>query len=119
VRSTALLLLVLSGFAAAASNPATRQEIDALLAALGGSQCRFERNGTWYDAAAAVEHLRKKRDYLEDKGKIARTEDFIRLGASESSMSGKPYHVRCPDQPATTSRAWLEARLATLRSSAR
>lgn len=119
MKSVSLLLLVLAAVAAGASSSAVRRETDALLAALGGSRCRFERNGTWYDAAAAVEHLRKKRDYLEDKGKIAKTEDFIRLGASESSMSGKPYHVQCPDQPATTSRAWLEARLATLRSSVR
>lgn len=91
-------------------------EMDSLLAKLGSSGCRFQRNGSWYDAATAVDHLRKKRAWLEKHDKIRRTEDFIRLGASESSMSGKPYAVKCPDRVEVASKVWLESQLARLRA---
>ena len=106
--------LASGGFAATPAVAVT--EMDSLLAALGSSGCRFQRNGTWYDAGQAVEHLVKKRAWLEKRDKIRRTEDFIRLGASGSSMSGKAYTVACPDKPVVESRAWLESRLAALRT---
>ena len=106
--------LVAGGFAAPPAVAVT--EMDSLLAALGSSGCRFQRNGTWYDAGQAVAHLGKKRAWLEKHEKIRRTEDFIRLGASGSSMSGKAYTVACPDKPVVDSRAWLESRLAALRT---
>lgn len=105
-----------TGALAATPTPAVA-EMDSLLATLGASGCRFQRNGTWYDAATAVAHLRKKRGWLEKHDKIRRTEDFIRLGATESSMSGKPYQVKCPDGPAVPSRMWLEGQLARIRAS--
>lgn len=91
-------------------------EIDSLLAGLERSGCRFQRNGTWYDAAKAADHLRAKRAYLEKKGKIGSAEDFIRLAASGSSMTGKPYRVACPAQPEVESKVWLEERLRSLRA---
>ena len=101
--------------AAAGQKWTTDQEIDLLLRELGASGCRFQRNGTWYEAAKAKEHLQTKRNYLARKGRIRTTEDFIALGASESSMSGKAYRVACPDAPEVDSKVWLEARLKVLR----
>ena len=101
---------------AAAPSAKTRIELDSLVAALRTSGCSFERNGTWHDAGAAADHLQRKREYLQGKGRIATAEDFIRLGATGSSMSGKPYLVRCPDAPVVPSRTWLERRLSALRS---
>lgn len=100
----------------AAPPPKTSVELDSLLAGLGSSGCKFQRNGTWYDAPQAVEHLQKKRVWLEKHDKIRSAEDFIRLGASESSMSGKPYAVKCPDRPVVESRIWLGTQLARLRA---
>lgn len=102
---------------AATPSPRTRVELDSLVAALRTSGCAFERNGTWHDAVSAADHLQKKREYLQGKGRINTAEDFIRLGASESSMSGKAYQVRCPDKPVVPSKVWLERKLAALRSS--
>lgn len=110
-----ILVLSVAGLAATPSAK-TRAEIDSLVAALRTSGCSFERNGTWHDAGAAADHLQKKREYLQGKDRIAIAEDFIRLGATGSSMSGKPYLVRCPDAPVVTSRTWLERRLSRLRS---
>jgi hypothetical protein len=45
-------------------------------------------------------------------------EDFIRMAGSESSMSGKPYRVACPDEPEVDSQVWLEAALRRIREAA-
>ena len=111
-----VLVLAIPALAATPS-ARTRVELDSLVAALRTSGCSFQRNGTWHDAAAAADHLQKKREVLQGKGRIGTTEDFIRLGASESSMSGKPYQVRCPDKPVVPSKVWLERKLAALRAS--
>ena len=117
--SCPLATILVCAFAASAATPSTKTgaELDSLVAALRNSGCSFERNGTWHDADAAADHLQKKRDFLQRKGRIATAEDFIRLGASESSMSGKPYQVRCPDKPVVPSKVWLERKLAALRAS--
>jgi Family of unknown function (DUF5329) len=43
--------------------------------------------------AAALKHLQTKYGYA--KGHVGSAEDFIRLAASRSSMTGEPYLVRC------------------------
>lgn len=108
-----LPLLATTAFAAA---PKADAEIDALLKRLRTSGCSFQRNGTWYEAAKATEHLQTKRAYFDKKGKLSSAEDFIRLAATESSMSGKAYQVKCPDQPQVPSARWLLAELAKLRA---
>lgn len=106
----------LAGLAHGAPPPAPVQaEIDALLAALQSSGCEFQRNGRWHAAAEARAHLQKKRDYLEGRGAIGSAEDFIALAASESSMSGRPYRVRCAGAEAVDSRGWLLQRLQGIR----
>jgi hypothetical protein len=108
----ALLLTV----AAHAAAPAVQMEITRLLDGLRKSGCKFERNGTWYEAPEAADHLTKKRDYYASKGKINSTEEFIEVAATESMISSKPYLVACPDQPEVESKVWLEAKLKELRA---
>ena len=100
---------------AEARTTTTRSEISALLRALGASQCDFFRNGTWYDSAKAEDHLKRKLDYFERKGLLSTADTFIDDAASRSSMSGKPYQVRCPGQPVQTSAEWLTRKLEALR----
>lgn len=104
--------------ALAAPPPVAEREIAALIAELGRSGCRFERNGRWYDAATARAHLQKKYDYLRKRDLVDSAEQFIARGASESSMSGKPYRVQCAPQPATPAAAWFKQRLAAIRAAA-
>jgi hypothetical protein len=115
----ALLLaacFVLSGgLHAEAPSVATQQQISALLHALGSSQCDFFRNGSWYDSARAESHLARKLAYFERKGLLSTPEAFIDDAASQSSMSGKPYQVRCPGQAAQPSSVWLKRKLEELR----
>jgi hypothetical protein len=116
--TTALLvaLLAAAGGASAAPNDSARREIAALIGALDGSSCRFQRNGSWHDAAEARAHLQRKYDYLLRKDKVDTAEQFIERAASQSSMSGKPYRIACPGQPEQTAAVWFGARLKALRA---
>ncbi len=116
-----ILFSLACGLSAAAPAPApVRAEIDALLARLQASGCQFNRNGTWHSAADARNHLLRKLDYLEDKGKVQSTEQFIALAASGSSSSGKPYKVKCgAEAGGVDSAAWLGSELAAIRAAKR
>lgn len=113
----AILLLALPGLAlAAAPAPVTQQEIGHLFGYLKTSGCEFNRNGSWHTGEEAVAHLNKKYDYLARRGLVTTAEDFIERAASQSSMSGKPYLVKCGASPQAHSGAWFRAELAKYRN---
>ena len=115
-RASALLsVFAVPAAVSAPVSPPVRAEIAALLKALQASGCQFNRNGSWYTAAEAQAHLSKKLEYLEGKNLVKSAEDFINLGASTSSSSGKAYLVRCGSAQAVESKAWLLSQLSTLR----
>jgi hypothetical protein len=93
-----------------------RAEIDVLLGKLQTGSCQFNRNGSWYSGAEAKDHLLRKLAYFEDKGKVQNTEQFIELAASKSSSSGKPYQVKCGNEPAMDSQQWLTQQLTAIRA---
>ncbi len=98
-RILTLALLVTAGmpvWSSATDEDQTVKEIDHLLVYIRDSTCQFIRNDKVYDAAEARSHIQKKYDYL--RSRIKTTEDFIRYAASQSSMSGKPYRIRCGDE---------------------
>jgi hypothetical protein len=68
-------------------------EIEHLEDFVGNSECVFIRNGVEYDSGDALKHIRRK--YKAARRHIKTAEDFIRLAATRSSMSGKIYLVRC------------------------
>jgi len=86
---------------------------------LEASACEFNRNGTWYTAAEAKSHLLRKLKYLEDRGVVQSTEQFIELAASGSSMTSKPYLVRCGNDAPVASATWLLSQLRDMRASGR
>lgn len=88
------LLLAFATTAFAARTPTA--EIEALIAYVGHLEnVAFVRNGTAHTTAEAIAHLRLKWDRQKDDVRTA--EDFIRLCATESSMSGDPYLIRFAD----------------------
>lgn len=111
----AAALLISSLASAQAPPPATAHEVDRLFSALRQSNCEFSRNGSWYNAQKASEHLQRKYDYLVKKGLVTSTESFIDLAATKSSMSGKPYQVRCGKAASVSSQAWFTNKLHELR----
>jgi len=94
-------------------------EVLSLLGRLEASGCQFNRNGSWYSGAEAKNHLVRKLDYLEGKGLVHSTEQFIELGASTSSSSGKDYQVKCGTAEAQPSARWLRRQLEQVRGSAK
>jgi len=110
-----VLVLACAVPAAAAPPPAAVREIEGLIAALGASGCDFERNGSWYAAKKAEAHLRRKYDYLRERGKADTAEQFIALAGARSSTTGRVYRVRCAGEPVVDSAAWLQGRLLQLR----
>ncbi len=113
-----VLMLCLVGARAACAAPATSVhiEVNFLLGYVEGSGCEFERNGSWYASPAAQEHLRTKYDALVARDLIQSAEQFIDKAATESSLSGQPYRVRCQGGALMTSQQWLRDELARLRS---
>ena len=107
--ASAFLLSLAAGSVAWAAQPDARAstEIEYLKTYLGASSCEFNRNGSWYPAAEAVQHIDRKYTYVKDKGMVATAEDFIRLAGTESSLSGKPYLVRCGSTAPVQSAQWL------------
>lgn len=115
ILAAALCLAVAAANAAPLPAPA-RAEVDALLARLHASGCQFNRNGSWYSGADAKTHLLRKLEYLEKKDLIKSADQFIDLGASASSSSGKPYMVKCGNSAPVESKAWLSAELTAIRA---
>jgi len=111
-------ILVGTGNAAPLPPPA-RAEVDGLMSRLEASGCEFGRNGTWHTAAEAKSHLLRKLKYLEDRGAVQSTEQFIELAASSSSTTGQPYLVRCGNGASVQSGVWLRSQLQAMRLSAR
>jgi hypothetical protein len=76
---------------------------------------KFIRNGSEYTGKEAAEHLRMK---LKNAGKRVQTaEDFIRLCASKSYISGKPYMVRTSDGKSIKSEEYFREKLKEYNSS--
>lgn len=98
-------------------NTSTKMEIEHLFTHLEKSGCEFNRNGSWYTASEATAHLKKKYDYLVKKDMIADAESFIDKAASESSISGKSYQVKCDGKPIVNSKEWFSEELLNFRKS--
>jgi len=105
--SLILLLSSLFTSAQAAQPAATELEIGQLFAALEASNCQFSRNGTWYSAKEASAHLQTKYKYLQDKDLVPSAEKFIERAATESSLSGKNYMMKCHGKEIQASGPWF------------
>lgn len=103
----ALLFACSSNAFATNVNPSTQQEIQYLFKALESSDCKFNRNGSWYAPTEASVHLQKKYKYMVNHNYINTAESFIDNAASKSSMSGKAYEVKCGDGEPVESKQWF------------
>jgi hypothetical protein len=99
-----VLILLLSALvtrhgAAATGGPSVLTEDDKIKALIDAIErlpgARFVRNDKEYDGPAAARHLRSKWDWQRSSIKTAR--DFIRLAATSSSQTGRPYLIRFAD----------------------
>lgn len=78
-------LLLAAPVAQAAPSADARREIAQLISSLDGSQCRFQRNGSWYDGSDARAHLQRKYDYLLKKDMVDSRRTWWTAPSSSSS----------------------------------
>ncbi len=91
------LALLVGPKAAPAAGEMEALKIRFLIASIEGMpQARFVRNGLTYDAKTAAAHLRKKWEKAGQQ--VVTAEDFIRVCASRSWVSGEPYKIRFPEE---------------------
>jgi hypothetical protein len=95
--------------------PAVQSEVTHLFDYIDNSGCQFYRNGSWHNAHEARSHLELKYRYLCSKGQVSCAEDVIERAGSKSSMSGKPYQIKCGDGAPVPSGDWLKAELQRFR----
>jgi len=110
----AFLFFCLPAALPAESREGVHKEINHLLQYIERSGCIFIRNGKVGTPAEARAHIQRKYDYFSDRVKNA--EDFISYAATQSTLSGTPYRVRCNGHETLTA-SWLHAELQKLRSS--
>ena len=103
----ALFILLLSAWFAAPLHAAESldQTIQYLLDYVANSHATFIRNGTSHTPAEAADHIRAKYEHFKDQ--IKTPQDFIRLSASKSLLTGKPYLVRTADGKEMRLDEWL------------
>lgn len=118
MRGVAAYLVVISVLAlsgnliharAAATHEDLNETIGYLLDFVANSESTFIRNGSSYPPKKAVEHFQAKYEYFRKEIKTA--EDFIRLAASKSEFSGRPYLVRTKDGKEMETAGWLRKAL--------
>ncbi len=111
-----LLWLVLAFLAAPAWADvpnAQRAEVDHLLAFIEISGCDMARNGKRHPPDEARAHVARK--YAHYRKRITRTEQFIELAATGSTMTGRAYLALCPGKPPRPTANWLLEELRRLR----
>jgi hypothetical protein len=100
------MLLVLTAGAGAAHQPGELQQtIGHLLEYVNQSGLTFVRNGKAYTAPEAARHMRRKYEHFQDD--IGSAEDFIRLCATRSLVTGKPYMLVGKDGRELATGDWL------------
>ena len=92
----ALLLIAAAVLVPMESQADTEIEIKHIIEYIENSKCSFIRNGSEYNTKEALVHILNKYEYT--KRWIKSAEDFIKYTATKSSMSGRPYTVRCDGQ---------------------
>ena len=90
----------------------TETEIKHIIAYIENSNCTFIRNGKEYNTKEALVHIQNKYKYT--KRWIKSAEDFIKYTVTKSSMSGRPYTIRC-DGLEILSAEWLSEELKRFR----
>jgi hypothetical protein len=101
-----LAIILLSAFTGKiVAGDSLEQTINYLLDYVGKSDATFIRNGQKHTPEEAANHIKAKYEHF--KNEIKTPEDFIRLAASKSLLTGEPYLVRAPDGKEMRLDIWL------------
>ena len=106
----AFVILALFSVAVNAQDNIEKKKIEFLISSVENLKgAVFIRNGSEYDGKAAAEHLRLK---LKNAGSWVQTaDDFIRLCASQSYITGKPYMIKLSNGKTIKSEEYFREKL--------
>jgi hypothetical protein len=111
-----VILAVISGVVSAQDN-VEKKKIEFLIVSVENLKgAKFIRNGTEHTGKEAAEHLRMK---LQNALAVQTADDFIRLCASKSIITGKPYMIRLSDGKAIKSEEYFREKLKEYNSTAK
>ena len=111
-----VILAVFSGTVNAQDN-IEKRKIEFLISSVENSQgAKFIRNGTEHTGKEAAEHLRMK---LQSALAVQTADDFIRLCASKSMITGKPYMIRLSTGKTIKSEEYFREKLKEYNSTAK
>jgi hypothetical protein len=119
IRQLALACILFAGTGTALPSEAdgtAETEIEYLLTSVGTSQCEFVRNGSPHSGSDAESHLRMK--YRRGQRYVKSAEQFINRIASASSLSKRPYLMRCEGAEEVPAGDWLHTQLKNYRNQA-
>jgi hypothetical protein len=115
---TSFVVLALFSGVVNAQDNIEKKKIEFLISSVENLKgAKFIRNGTEHDGKEAAEHLRMK--LQNDVGKVKTADDFIRLCASKSYISGKPYLIRSSDGKTIQSEQYFREKLKEYNSNAK
>jgi len=80
-------------------------EINHLINYVKTTECKYIRNGIEHSGSEGAKHIRAK--YEHYKSDISTAEDFIRLSATKSLISGRKYTIKCSGEAKMESGKWL------------
>lgn len=107
---TALVVLALFSGVLNAQDNIEKKKIEFLICSVDNLKgAIFIRNGSEYDGKAAAEHLRLK--LKNAGGRVQTADDFIRLCASQSYITGKPYMIILSDGKTIKSEKYFREKL--------
>jgi hypothetical protein len=95
-------------------NDDEHKKIYKLIKIVEESNLIFIRNNSEYTNIEASNHLRKKYEYSKEK--LNSAEEFIKHIASRSSITGKPYLIKKPNNEIFEAEKWLIIQLKNLQN---
>jgi len=106
---TSFVILALFAGVVSAQENIEKKKIEFLISSVENLKgAKFIRNGTEHNGKEAAEHLRMK---LQNALVVQTADDFIRLCASKSSITGKPYMIRLSDGKTIKSEEYFRGKL--------
>ena len=107
---TTFVIIAIFSAAVSAQDNIEKKKIEFLISSVENlKDAKFIRNGVEHDGLEAAKHLRLK---LEKAGSHVKTaDDFIKLCASKSYVTGKPYMIKYSDGKTISSEKYLREKL--------
>ena len=114
---TALVILAVFSGTVIAQDNIEKKKIEFLISSVENLKgAKFIRNGTEHNGKEAAEHLRMK---LQNALVVETADDFVRLCASKSIITGEPYMIRLSDGKTIKSEEYFREKLKEYNSTAK